>query len=281
MKKKTLKRLSVLCLAMLMVVGASAWLFDNTTQQGTNDITVGTVGIEFTNQDDTITLTANSAIPMTQAYAVANLTPYEFKIHNDGDVALDYQVKVDNFTSTFTANKVMISDVAISGTKANSSLAAETAAVEDLVLFTGTLAAGESTDLLQFYAYLDETLELAGYTGNSASFRLIVNANQTQPAATGTWAQLGLGQVLSTEEYISWDASEGVLDEKMEAAGMSAYEYLPTVSISVDGTDYHMVEIAPRGSCEWGVDGWTPTAGEHSFSVVVDGITYSTTVTIN
>ena len=187
MKKKNLKkRLGILSLCMLMIVGVSAWLFDHTVQQGNNQITVGETSIQFTNQQNVISLTANNSIPMTQAYAASTLTPYRFKIQNDGDVDLNYTVKIVNFASTFTANKVMVYTGEVADNTVGATIASarstEIAAANDVDLYTGTVAAGQTTALMPLYAYLDETLELAGYTGHSASFGLVVVGEQVQPA---------------------------------------------------------------------------------------------------
>ena len=188
MKKKNFKKkLSTLFLCLLTIVGAAAWLFDTDVATGVNNIVPGQAIIEFAEQENIISLINNDAIPMTEAYALTNVTPYSFEIKNAGDVDLDYKIYATEVTSTLPKDKIHILISSDDGaTYTDAGMLNEVEAM-DLVELTGvkeiisnTINSGEDNQAYKLIAYIDSSVELDDYISNSASFKLVVVAVQNE-----------------------------------------------------------------------------------------------------
>ena len=113
MKKKNFKKkLSALCLCLLTIVGAAAWLFNTDVATGVNNIKPGQISLVFTDQTTSIELAENNAIPMTTAYAMENTSAYDFTLLNDGDIDLTAKLVAvrddEEVTDKFASANVML-----------------------------------------------------------------------------------------------------------------------------------------------------------------------------
>lgn len=198
MNKKTIKRLGAVALVSMLALGASAWLTNRETASGTTHIKTATLNekVYFAGQSDpVITLTDNTAIPMTREYAVDNNTIYTFDIQNDAVFAVDYQITVDkdSFSNTFEdgAAKLVLVKVAEDADEAAIKAALKAGAIQDVpeknddtsfIDFETVhpLASG-AKQKYAFVLYLDGSVAnnpTDYYTGRALSLTLRVNSQQ-------------------------------------------------------------------------------------------------------
>lgn len=219
MKNKTKRRLGGVFLALLMVVGASAWLYNSDTQTSTNEITVGRIGIQFTDQSHTITLSGNNAIPMTSAYAEANLTPYEYTLENTGDVDLYYKVYLVEDTNTFQDGAVMVK-----GTYYEMPVEYGV----DSPLEVGVLEAGDEVTYDDMILYLNSSVG-GSYTEETMTFDTEAEA-QAYATSQGRYYQGGGGH---DQDVIIHDQ-----DGKYVIYDMTSESYFSTIVSSGSLSDY-------------------------------------------
>ena len=187
MKKNFKKKFAALALVCLFAVGAQAWLVNHEVATGVNNIKVGTIAIEFTDESNAIALTDNNAIPMTKEYAIDNSTIHYFTIHNNGTMAESYEIVVnaDGYSNTFNSDavKLVIAEVAADATDAEVKAALNSANVQDLTasgiqIATKASLAVDANQKYAIVAYVDGHVVLGDYTGKAVSFGLKVNSEQ-------------------------------------------------------------------------------------------------------
>ena len=177
------------------------------TQIGVNKIKPGTIGIEFvdtanseTRAETTITLDGNTAIPMTNEYALANLDPYKFSLENTGDFDLTYTVYLVVDKDIFP--DLIEIDYDNTNTSSEASFKPElgTYVLETdeektkIALMSGTLEAGKTVDYDQLKIYLNEATIFNDYIGRSFKAHLEVEAEQANAVIVST------GKMITIEE---------------------------------------------------------------------------------
>ena len=199
-KNKKMKRFLIISLVAMMFLSASAWLTSRQTANGVNNIKVGRIGIEFTNQQNEIVLNGNDAIPMTKEYAKANLTPYTFKVENTGTVAVKYSIyaKFDEFTFEDQTNgkgnvNLLLNDYEENVGRESLSYNENKSGFLDR---NAILQPGETKDYT-FYAFVDSGALNEQYLGKTAKFHLELDAVQAD------------GKVISPD----YNVPSGALDE--------------------------------------------------------------------
>ncbi|MDY4495163.1 MAG: DUF6273 domain-containing protein [Erysipelotrichaceae bacterium] len=210
MKKnsKRMKKVAPIALTGLILVGASAWLTNNETQTGVNKITTGSVTLKFvdsaedTRPNTTININGAQVIPMTEAFATANLNPYKFALDNQGNVDLDYDVYLINKGGNFGAETLAVD---YNGNESAPQLITALTENAEQKIFSGKLKAGEKIEYNQFRIYAVEgaTNEkmLVGEVGRNASFQLEVRANQSQPEQVANTLKAGQKLTIADKEY--------------------------------------------------------------------------------
>ena len=186
MTKNKIKKLSIIALTGLVAVGAYAFIKDSRVQSGTNLIRPGQISIQFTNESDSVALSGNTAIPMSDDYAKANLVSYKFDIVNDGDIDLDYAVYADNINSTFDTAKIdiMLKDGAGEMTYVGTLEQINKDAAGRIALVSKENVAPNDTHSYELIAHIDGSVSLNDYTGKTASFGLKVEAEQAIDAGS-------------------------------------------------------------------------------------------------
>lgn len=218
MKKnsKRMKKVAPIALTGLILVGASAWLTNNETQTGVNKITTGSVTLKFvdsaedTRPNTTININGAQVIPMTEAFATANLNPYKFALDNQGNVDLDYDVYLINKGGNFGAETLAVD---YNGNESAPQLITALTENAEQKIFSGKLKAGEKIEYNQFRIYAVEgaTNEkmLDGEVGRNASFQLEVRANQSQPEQVANTLATGQKLTIANKEYTVIENVEG------------------------------------------------------------------------
>ncbi len=218
MKKnsKRMKKVAPIALTGLILVGASAWLTNNETQTGVNKITTGSVTLKFvdsaedTRPNTTININGAQVIPMTEAFATANLNPYKFALDNQGNVDLDYDVYLINKGGNFGAETLAVD---YNGNESAPQLITALTENAEQKIFSGKLKAGEKIEYNQFRIYAVEgaTNEkmLDGEVGRNASFQLEVRANQSQPEQVANTLKAGQKLTIADKEYTVIENVEG------------------------------------------------------------------------
>ena len=202
-----------------------------------NEIKAGTIGIEFvdtansdTREQTKIVLSGNTAIPMTQEYANANLDPYKFSLKNTGDIDLDYIVYLVIDSSNFgTEDQTVFLEITynnklVSYGLLNPYTPATEADKVKAELMSGTLNAGETIDYDDLRIYLNENTIIEQYEGKSLEAHLIVEAKQSVKKPTISvgdtiaidnnnylvTASLGNNQykLASTKQMLSWSFTQ-------------------------------------------------------------------------
>lgn len=199
MTKNKIKKLSIVALTGLVAVGAYAFIKDSRVQSGTNLIRPGQISIQFTNESDSVALSGNTAIPMSDSYAKTNLVSYKFDIVNDGDVDLDYSVYAYEINSTFNTAKidVMLKDgegemlYVNTLENINKDNEGKTALVSKINM------APNDTHSYELIAHIDGSLPLDDYTGKETSFKLIVDAEQHTDGESGGESSIDLTNINS------------------------------------------------------------------------------------
>ena len=210
MKKnsKRMKKVAPIALTGLILVGASAWLTNNETQTGVNKITTGSVTLKFvdsaedTRPNTTININGAQVIPMTEAFATANLNPYKFALDNQGNIDLDYDMYLINKGGNFGAETLAVD---YNGNESAPQLITALTENAEQKIFSGKLKAGEKIEYNQFRIYAVEgaTNEkmLDGEVGRNASFQLEVRANQSQPEQVANTLKAGQKLTIADKEY--------------------------------------------------------------------------------
>lgn len=203
-----MKKVAPIALTGLILVGASAWLTNNETQTGVNKITTGSVTLKFvdsaedTRPNTTININGAQVIPMTEAFATANLNPYKFALDNQGNVDLDYDVYLINKGGNFGAETLAVD---YNGNESAPQLITALTENAEQKIFSGKLTAGEKIEYNQFRIYAVEgaTNEkmLDGEVGRNASFQLEVRANQSQPEQVANTLATGQKLTIADKEY--------------------------------------------------------------------------------
>ena len=187
MKNKKMKKVLPAALACLTLIGASAWLTNKEVSQGVNNISVGTIGIEFvdsngvaTRESSHIELSGNTAIPMTKEYALENLPAYKFSLKNTGEIDLDYSVFLVTDSNTFDTEANGSNDkVGVQVYDGSNSASISTLIQNKTIVYMGSLAAGETIDYDSLRIYLGENTVNEGYIGKSYEGHLEVVAVQS------------------------------------------------------------------------------------------------------
>lgn len=199
MTKNKIKKLSIVALTGLVAVGAYAFIKDSRVQSGTNLIRPGQISIQFTNESDSVALSGNTAIPMSDSYAKTNLVSYKFDIVNDGDVDLDYSVYAYEINSTFNTAKidVMLKDGEGEMLYVDTLEKINRDAEDKTALVSKVNMAPNDTHSYELIAHIDGSLPLYDYTGKEASFKLIVDAKQHTDGETGGGSSIDLTNINS------------------------------------------------------------------------------------
>lgn len=209
MRKNKIQKISIVALTGL-IAGASALAFLNTSevQSGTNMIKPGQISIMFDNETDAIVLSQNTAIPMSDDYAKANLVSYKFDIVNDGDIDLDYAVYADNINSTFDTAKIdiMLKDGAGEMTYVGTLEQINKDAAGRIALVSKESVAPNDTHSYELIAHIDGSVSLNDYTGKTASFGLKVEAEQHVDQVSAEWYMYD-GDLIGKTTYDMWVAN--------------------------------------------------------------------------
>ena len=187
MTKNKIKKLSIIALTGLVAVGAYAFIKDSRVQSGTNLIRPGQISIQFTNESDSVALSGNTAIPMSDDYAKANLVSYKFDIVNDGDVNLDYSVYAYEINSTFNTAKIdiMLKDGEGEMLYVNTLEKINRDNEDKTALVSKINMAPNDTHSYELITHINSSLPLNDYTDKQASFKLIVDAEQHTDSGLG------------------------------------------------------------------------------------------------
>lgn len=295
-KNKTIKKLGIVALVVMMFLSASAWLTSRQTAAGVNKIKAGEASIRFANQANAITLTGNDSIPMTKDYAIANLTPYVFDIENDGSIALDYKISIseENYSSSFPDGKVnvviaKINDVA----EASTALAAASVqkVAKNQVIDTNNDFVAHASQKYALIAYIDEATVNNDYLTKSITFKLEVNAVQAGVSASAPAIEgLTTDVRLMNNDVGNWVKfrvkSATFKNSSGENAAMTArFTSFKVNDNEVVGSGYFLV--TPTGSVglepKYGAEGAVLSnpnyvvEGTNTYSFVFDGVTYNGT----
>lgn len=185
--KKNVKKAGLgLLVSAVAIGGAFAWLTNTDTATKQNDIKVGTIKVVFKDGANAITLTANEAIPMTNEYALANLTPYTFKVANQGEVNVKYNIRLvteDGSTIDPSLVEVLLNPNETYNDESgmhyqNNDYLNPWVKLSDVNLINSVaLDAGAETDNVLF-ARIIESAQNADVLGKSVSFHLELDAVQ-------------------------------------------------------------------------------------------------------
>lgn len=199
MTKNKIKKLSIVALTGLVAVSAYAFIKDSQVQSGINLIRPGQISIQFTNESDSVALSGNTAIPMSDSYAKTNLVSYKFDIVNDGDVDLDYSVYAYEINSTFNTAKidVMLKDGEGEMLYVDTLEKINRDAEDKTALVSKVNMAPNDTHSYELIAHIDGSLPLYDYTGKEASFKLIVDAKQHTDGEPGSGSSIDLTNINS------------------------------------------------------------------------------------
>lgn len=242
MRTNKIQKISIVALTGL-IVGASALAFLNTSelQSGTNMIKPGQISIMFDNETDAIVLSQNTAIPMSDDYAKANLVSYKFDIVNDGDIDLDYAVYADNINSTFDTAKVdiMLKDGAGEMTYVGTLEQINKDAAGRIALVSKENVAPNDTHSYELIAHINGSVSLDDYTGKTASFGLKVEAEQHVDQVSADWYMYD-GDLTSKATYDMWvaNSSPWVSEATPYYGDVYQYDFNGSTTYSVSGTMY-------------------------------------------
>lgn len=243
-----------LLVSAIAISGAFAWLKSSDTASKTNQLKVGGAKIIFDNQLDSVSLVDNSAIPMTKANAIANLTAYTFDIKNEGEVHLDYTISVDgdSYLNTFDAGKVnvLIAPIADGASAEEIKTALTSATIQRLSsgvsLTSSNLQAG-THQRYALIAFVDRNTKLAEYTGKEVSFKLRVDAVQHNVLNAENYETLTKSQINTTvtvggesknvDVYNIEGESKTDLLNKLQASGLTDTADVDAI-IEVKGEEY-------------------------------------------
>ena len=255
MNKKNLRKtgIGLLCSA-LAITGAFAFLKNTETATKTNTIKPGRTSLMFRNQQNTVTLVDNSAIPMTKEYAIDNLVPYTFDIVNEGTIEMNYTISVSatDYSNSFPENKVnvIVAPIADDATDDDIKAALRLATVQRVSVGASLIDSYSQAGQSKRYAllaYIDKTTNLAEYTGNSVAFRLEVSGTQRTAITSESYNALEKSQIATSitaggetknvEVYnIAGDSKTDLLN-KLTASGLADGANVNTI-VEVCGDDY-------------------------------------------
>lgn len=240
--KKNIKKATVGLLASAMAIsGAFAWLTNSEAATKQNNISVGTSKVIFEDGTNVINLTDNLAIPMTNEYAVANLTPYTFKVSNKGTVDMEYSLTaVNEDSTTIDPSLVMIQ---LDG-RTPITLA-------DANLMSGKKIAAGTSDSHSLIAYIKETGTIDNVPNRVANFHLELTAVQTDmsvlPTVNMSYAAMSKSQIATSitaggetknvEVYNIEGASKTELLNKLQESGLANPSEVDAL-VEVKGEDY-------------------------------------------
>lgn len=185
-KKNVKKAGAGLLISALAIGSAFAFLANSDTAQKQNNIKIGSIKVIFKDGTNAITLTENGAIPMSGDYALKNLTPYTFKVANQGEVDVKYNIRMvteDGSTIDPSLVEVLLNPTSITtdenGTHyTNIDSFNPWVKLSDVNLVNKViLDSGEETDNVLF-ARIVETAENADVLGKQISFHLELEAEQ-------------------------------------------------------------------------------------------------------
>lgn len=235
-KQNLKKRVAPLALAGIVVLGASAWLHTNETQTATNKIVSGTTTLKFTDVEGDgndrvstkINISGNTVIPMTEAFATANLNPYKFKLDNRGSIDLNYDVYLVCDNSTFGANVLAVD---LDGTDGTRQLITAVSAGGKQKIASGTLKAGEKVDYTEMRIHAIETAKnadmLDGEAGRTAQFHLEVEARQTNEEVETTAVFMVNGKLAqsATAKGLNWAKTGPSKERFVSEFNTGKYQY--------------------------------------------------------
>lgn len=292
MTKNKIKKLSIVALTGLVAVGAYAFIKDSRVQSGTNLIKPGVISITFDNEANAISLSGNDAIPMRAEYAKSNITPYKFDIVNDGDVELDYAIKLDNVNSTFNNELVHI----LLGEVGDENMDDQRV---DMLYFEGEyygmkeevkVAPGE-THSYQLIPYLDgDFTTLLDYKDKNISFGLKVEATQSVPYIEGFYLRT---TKYGAVEFLIYDPSINMKDgtswnyetlrNQTTSLKINGNEFVGTSYLAIGGRPNETTKqmAAMIGTYSNAPDTMKPVVGENTYSLTYNGHTYRGTFNYN
>lgn len=155
-------------LLTITVLGISyAWLNLSLTTSKTNVITAGVLDISLVD-GDSVGISEISALPISDEVGMT-LTPYTFILENNGNIASEYTIYLDD--KALLANEIKMPDTMLKynitkdGVNVNTALLNESGSFPNRILDSGTISAGEEyTYNLRLWIDEDATNEIMNTT---------------------------------------------------------------------------------------------------------------------